>query len=59
MQSNDPVQRVRPEADTPPQQPSPGGSGEGAASAYARMTSQREEQAGQQPAAPAPEAEPV
>jgi hypothetical protein len=59
MQSNDPVQRAHPEAGAPPQQPSHGGSGEGAASAYARMTLQREQQAGQQPAAPEPEVEPV
>ena len=59
MQSNDPGQQARPDPPPPPpqqqqqqQQPSQGGSGEGAASAYARMKSQLEQLAGEQPAEP-------
>ena len=58
MQSEDPGQRAQPDAGAPQQQPPPSGSGQGAASAYARMKLLREHQAGQQPVEPLPDAPP-
>ena len=54
MQSNEPGQRPPPEACPSPPEPEAGGSGQGAASAYARMQSLLEQQTGR----PAHEPEP-
>jgi hypothetical protein len=58
MQAKDPALPARP-GETAPQEPlSQGGSGQGAASACARMKLQREDQAVQQPAEPVADVDP-